>query len=62
MLYARTPLLVLYGSSALRATVGHRAGFANAFAEGLGVTEATPRSTAANELRALLVELLEIIG
>jgi chromosome partitioning protein len=40
------------------ASLGNRAGFANAFAAGLGVTEASPRSTAANELRALLDEMV----
>ncbi|MEA2772466.1 MAG: hypothetical protein QOD93_5428, partial [Acetobacteraceae bacterium] len=44
------------------ATIGNRTGFATAFAEGLAVTETAPRSTAANELRALLTELLERIG
>ncbi len=43
----------------LRSAIGNRTGFATAFAEGLGVTEAAPRSTAARELRALLDELLE---
>ncbi len=46
----------------LTATIGNRTGFASAFADGLGVTEAAPRSTAANELRALLSEMLEITG
>lgn len=41
----------------LAAALGNRAGFASAFAAGLGVTEAAPRSTAANELRALLAEI-----
>ncbi len=41
------------------ATLGNRAGFANAFAAGLGVTEASPRSLAAAELQALLAEILE---
>ena len=36
-------------------------GFATAFADGLAVTEAAPRSIAANELRALLTELLEMM-
>jgi chromosome partitioning protein len=45
----------------LVATVGNRTGFAAAFAEGLGITETAPRSIAANELRALLAELLEMI-
>lgn len=44
----------------LRSAIGNRTGFATAFAEGLGVTEAAPRSTAAGELRALLDELLEM--
>jgi chromosome partitioning protein len=46
----------------LRATLGNRAGFAHAFAAGLGVTEAAPRSTAAAELRTLLAELQELTG
>jgi chromosome partitioning protein len=46
----------------LDAAIGNRTGFASAFAEGLGVTEAAPRSTAAKELRALLDELLEMMG
>jgi len=44
----------------LRAAIGNRTGFATAFAVGLGVTEAAPRSSAAAELRALLQELREI--
>jgi chromosome partitioning protein len=44
----------------LRTAIGNRTGFATAFAVGLGVTEATPRSSAATELRALLQELREI--
>ena len=50
------------GKPLLTATIGNRTGFATAFAEGLGVTETAPRSIAANELRALLDELLEMIG
>ena len=46
----------------LRSALGNRAGFAHAFAAGLGVTEAAPRSTAAAELRALLDELQELTG
>ncbi|MDR3536910.1 MAG: ParA family partition ATPase [Acetobacteraceae bacterium] len=42
----------------LRSQLGNRTGFAAAFAEGLGVTEAAPRSTAAAELLALVDELL----
>jgi chromosome partitioning protein len=50
------------GKPMLTATVGNRTGFAAAFAVGLGITETPPRSMAANELRALLAELLEMIG
>jgi chromosome partitioning protein len=50
------------GKPLLTATIGNRTGFATAFAEGLAVTETAPRSIAANELRALLTELLELIG
>src|ERR1700760_4451664 len=50
------------GKPLLAATIGNRTGFATAFAEGLAVTETAPRSIAANELRALLTELLEMIG
>lgn len=44
----------------LRAAIGNRTGFATAFAAGLGVTEAAPRSSAAAELRALLDEIREM--
>ncbi|HEY4171879.1 MAG TPA: ParA family partition ATPase [Rhodopila sp.] len=50
------------GKPLLTATIGNRTGFATAFAEGLAVTETAPRSIAANELRALLTELLELAG
>lgn len=43
----------------LRSAIGNRTGFAMAFAAGLGVTEAAPRSSAAAELRALLDEIRE---
>jgi chromosome partitioning protein len=45
------------GHERFAATLGNRVGFANAFAQGLGVTESAPRSTAAAELRTLLEEL-----
>ncbi len=54
--------LVASAAPLLTASIGNRTGFATAFAEGLGVTEAAPRSIAANELRALLTELLELVG
>jgi chromosome partitioning protein len=47
------------GKPVLNASIGNRVGFATAFAQGLGVTEAAPRSVAATELRALLTEILE---
>lgn len=56
-----TTLLRRDGKPLLTATVGNRGGFAAAFAEGLAVTENAPRSIAANEVRALLDELLEMI-
>ena len=46
-----------HGYPMLAATLGNRVGFAGAFAKGLGVTETAPRSTAAQELRAVLDEL-----
>ncbi|MCB8875666.1 ParA family partition ATPase [Acidisoma silvae] len=45
------------GYDILGSTIGNRAGFANAFAQGLGVTEASPKSQAADELRAVLAEI-----
>ena len=50
------------GKPLLAASIGNRAAFATAFADGLGVIESAPRSIAANELRGLLSELLEKIG
>jgi chromosome partitioning protein len=58
---AMTAQLQRDGKPLLTATIGNRTGFATAFANGLGVTEAAPRSIAANELRALLAELLEMM-
>lgn len=59
---AMTAQLAASGAPLLTAAIGNRTGFATAFADGLGVTEASPRSIAADELRALLTELLEILG
>jgi chromosome partitioning protein len=50
------------GLPLLRSSLGNRAGFVHAFAAGLGVTEAAPRSTAAKELRSLLAEVQELTG
>ncbi len=49
--------LAQQGHPVLAATLGNRAGFAQAFAAGLGVTESAPRSLAATELRAVLAEI-----
>jgi chromosome partitioning protein len=48
------------GLAVLRSELGNRTGFALAFAEGLGVVEAEPKSPAADEVRALTVELRSI--
>jgi hypothetical protein len=42
--------------------LGNRIGFAAAFSQGLGVTETSPRSLAAAELRALLGELIPLFS
>ncbi|MBV8913378.1 MAG: ParA family protein [Acetobacteraceae bacterium] len=42
--------------------LGNRAAFSQAFAQGLGVTEAAPRTQAASELRALLDAMLQMVG
>jgi chromosome partitioning protein len=46
----------------LHSELGNRTGYALAFAEGLGVVEAEPRSPAAEEMRALLAELQGMQG
>lgn len=45
------------GLTLLDAPIGNRAGFAQAFAAGLGVTEHAPRSAAADEVHALAAAL-----
>ncbi len=45
------------GLTVLDTPLGNRSGFASAFAAGLGVTEAAPRSQAAEEVRALAAAL-----
>ena len=50
------------GIPLLRATIGNRTAFVDAFAAGLGVTESAPRSSAAQEIRALVGEILERVG
>ncbi len=49
------------GYPVLAATLGNRTDFAGAFAQGLGVTETAPRSTATQELRALLAEIEAVL-
>jgi hypothetical protein len=46
------------GLHLLDAALANRAGYANAFADGLGVTEAGPGTAAADELRALAAAVL----
>lgn len=50
------------GLAVLPAMLGNRAVFSHAFADGLGVTEAAPRSQAATELRAVLAAILAVIA
>ena len=50
------------GLAVLPAVLGNRAAFSHAFAEGLGVTEASPRSQAAVEVRAVLSAMLAVIA
>jgi chromosome partitioning protein len=40
--------------------LGNRTAYATAFAEGLGVTEAAPRSAAADELRSLVAQIRKV--
>lgn len=49
------------GLTLLNAALANRAGYANAFADGLGVTEAGPTTQAAEELRALAAALKECL-
>jgi len=53
--------LAIRGRTLLQSSIGNRVSFANAFSEGLGVTEAAPRSSAAREVRKLLDEIVEMI-
>jgi chromosome partitioning protein len=47
------------GLTLLDAGIGNRAGFAHAFALGLGIIEAAPRSTGAAEVLAMVSEMME---
>jgi chromosome partitioning protein len=46
----------------LRTSLGNRAGFATAFAQGLGITEASASSAGALELTALAEEITALLG
>ena len=46
----------------LPVALANRAGYANAFADGLGITEASPTTQAAEELRAAVQALLLLLG
>jgi chromosome partitioning protein len=50
------------GYPCLPTVLGNRAGVPGAFAQGLGITEAAPKSVAAAELRALLADIERIIA
>ena len=50
-----------FGFPMFSAVLGNRVGFAGAFAQGLGITETAPKSTAAAELRAVLEEMLGML-
>ncbi len=50
------------GHTLLEASLGNRAGFAQAFAQGLGVIEAAPRTVAAAEMRTLVQLVLEMVS
>lgn len=54
--------IVRLGYPAFTATLGNRIGFAAAFAQGHGVTETAPRSVAAGELRALVVDIERVLA
>jgi chromosome partitioning protein len=49
------------GLALLEPALANRAGYANAFADGLGVTEAAPASPAAAEIRALAAALAGVL-
>jgi chromosome partitioning protein len=54
----RRAVLVL--NRVLDQALGNRTAYATAFAEGLGVTEAAPRSAAADELRSLVAQIRKV--
>ena len=50
------------GITVLPAALGNRTAFSQAFAQGLGVTEAAPRTSAAKEVQALAASMVEAVG
>ncbi len=54
--------LAAQGLQRLTATLGNRQGFANAFAQGLGVSETAPKSLAAQELNSVIAELQALLS
>jgi chromosome partitioning protein len=50
------------GLTVLPAALGNRAAYAQAFAEGLGVIEAAPRSVAAREMAAVVAAVRAVVG
>ena len=50
------------GYAVMASTLGNRAGFANAFAQGMGAVEAAPKSVAAQEILALLREVEGVLA
>jgi chromosome partitioning protein len=50
------------GHTLLPASLGNRTGFAKAFAVGLAVTEAAPRTVAAQEMQALFTVIEEMLS
>ncbi len=53
-------VVIASGHTVLPASLGNRAGFAQAFEQGLGVLEAAPRTTAAKEMAALIKVIEEV--
>ncbi len=49
------------GLTLLPASLANRAGYANAFADGLGITESGPATQAAEEIRTAIIALLELL-
>lgn len=54
--------LVEKGVTLMAQTLGNRVHFATSFLDGLGVTEAAPKSQAAAEIRALAAEIEGLVG